>query len=469
MNKLRRDNVEDILPLTPMQKGMLIHYLKQPASNIYFEQMSLEVTGDLHISLFEQAWHKVVALNEMLRTTFRWELIENPVQIILKDASPVIEFVDLAQDGEAPSCEVERLILADRSRRVELTDVPFRIVVCKTNEQRYLVILNNHHILYDGWSTGVLLKEFFGIYNELYHGRTPDLPCKNKYKAFVSSLNRRNVQAEHDYWQTYLQGFRKYRSPAEQNPKPKTEAEKTINNFLVPASTFDLAEIEIFLKKYQITLAVLMYTAWGILLYKYNAEQDIVFGTTVSGRKPDLKQVENMVGLFINTLPLRMNITPEERLLALLDQVMHMLQDREGFEYVSLADLKTYCGSGNDLFHSMVVLENYPVDLAAICGNDALRVNSYSMLIQAEYDLVFNISVLHGIELTLSYNSSRYTGTEIEDMGLHLNRVLQHILSASNENELKVRQIELMEAGEKESMLTVLNSERLNLLVEFDI
>ncbi|WP_339256966.1 condensation domain-containing protein [Paenibacillus sp. FSL P2-0136] len=469
MKKLRRDNVEDIVPLTPMQKGMLIHHLKQPASYIYFEQMCLEVTGDLRIHLFEQAWQKVAAINEMLRTTFRWELIENPVQIILKEAPPVIEYVDLAQDGEAPLHAVEKLLSEDRLRRVELTDVPFRILVCKTQEQRYLVILNNHHILYDGWSTGILLKEFFEIYNELYHGRTPGSPWKNKYKAFVSSLNKRNIQAEHDYWRTYLQGFRKEMKAAEQLPQPKPESEKTIKNVLIPASTFDLEEIRAFLKKHQITLAVLMYTAWGILLHKYYAGQDIVFGTTVSGRKPHVQQVEDMVGLFINTLPLRMNTAPNLKVIDLLKQVMQMLQEREEFEYVSLADLKKYAGSGSNLFDTMVVLENYPVDNAAICGNDALRVTSYSMLIQAEYDLVFNISVLDGIELTLSYNSNRYTQTEIENMGVHLNRVLQHIMSASTENELKLSQIELMEAGEMDSLITALNRDRLQLQVEFDI
>lgn len=364
---------------------------------------------------------------------------------------------------------MEKLLSEDRLRRVELTDVPFRILVCKTQEQRYLVILNNHHILYDGWSTGILLKEFFEIYNELYHGRTPGSPWKNKYKAFVSSLNKRNIQAEHDYWRTYLQGFRKEMKAAEQLPQPKPESEKTIKNVLIPASTFDLEEIRAFLKKHQITLAVLMYTAWGILLHKYYAGQDIVFGTTVSGRKPHVQQVEDMVGLFINTLPLRMNTAPNLKVIDLLKQVMQMLQEREEFEYVSLADLKKYAGSGSNLFDTMVVLENYPVDNAAICGNDALRVTSYSMLIQAEYDLVFNISVLDGIELTLSYNSNRYTQTEIENMGVHLNRVLQHIMSASTENELKLSQIELMEAGEMDSLITALNRDRLQLQVEFDI
>ena len=154
-----KKNIEDILALTPMQEGMLSHYLKDPGTDLYFEQIILALNGPIDTGRFEKAWQAVVENNEMLRATFRWDKMEKPVQIIRKHHHPDLRYYDLTREETGPKF-LEEITTADRREPFNLREVPFRVTLCKTAENMHHMIVANHHILYDGWSTGVILKEF---------------------------------------------------------------------------------------------------------------------------------------------------------------------------------------------------------------------------------------------------------------------------------------------------------------------
>ncbi|MCP4157771.1 MAG: hypothetical protein GY757_59225, partial [bacterium] len=198
-----RKSIEDIIALTPLQSGMLFHYLKESQSALYHELLFLELSGPLDRELFEKAWHHVTGTNEMLRTVFRWEGLETPVQLILKEFKPVPEYYRLpgatvtpGQDSDTKyrlATSVEEIKQKELEKGFLLSDVPFKVTLCKIEEEKYGLFICNHHILYDGWSNGIILKEFFEAYNILSAGNLLPKKIKSRFKEFVKWIQRRDL------------------------------------------------------------------------------------------------------------------------------------------------------------------------------------------------------------------------------------------------------------------------------------
>ena len=339
MNKLKktgRKYIEDIIALTPMQEGMLFHYLKNPESNLYFEQLCLDISGTVDIEIFKKAWNFVIEENEMLRVLFQWEKLKNPVQIFLKEHKIQSEYYDFSDRviREGKKC-LEELKINDRAKKFDLREVPFRVTLCKIQEDKYVMIISNHHILYDGWSNGIILREFFNAYTDFVDLKEPEKPAKTKFKEFVKWIQDQDTEKEEKFWRNYLKGFDTQRDLSIKKRGKGKEPPETKNVQI--SFTKDIkSELERFVKRDKLTLASLLYSVWGILLQKYNNTDDVVFGTTVSGRSAKVQGIEEMVGLFINTLPLRVQSNPGEKIEDLLYKIDNALQQREEHEAASL-------------------------------------------------------------------------------------------------------------------------------------
>ncbi len=188
-----------------------------------------------------------------------------------------------------------------------------------------------------------------------------------------------------------------------------------------------------FCKKQKTTVAALIYTAWGLLLHKYNNTNDIVFGTTVSGRNADIVGIEDMVGLFINTLPLRVNSTENNSIQSLLKMVDNILKEREEYQSTPLVDIKSYSGiaSKEELFDTLVVIENYPLDQVLLSSDNHIRIEEYSMIEMTNYKLTLEIIDFKGLELQLSYNASIFDDNEINRMARHFENIIINIIKNS--------------------------------------
>ena len=259
-------NLDDIHALTPMQEGMLFHYLKDTSSDLYVEQLSLEVSGTLVDDYFDRAWYAVVQANEMLRSVFRWNQVKHPVQIVLKHPHVrIIKYVD--RDYSEP--EVIEITRMDRVNGFDLQEIPFRVTLCKRNNETYKIIISNHHILYDGWSNGIILKEFFSVYNGLVNGENIRLPLKTKFKTFLQFIqwNLDHISLEHEnYWKTYLEGFE---TPTELSfkkvlPVEPRHRQPAVYSFPLQQEIDGL--IREFSREHQVTPAALFYCAWGLLV-----------------------------------------------------------------------------------------------------------------------------------------------------------------------------------------------------------
>jgi amino acid adenylation domain-containing protein len=441
MNKLERRNIEDIFALTPMQEGMLFHYLKERESGVYFEQLSLGLVGDIDIEMFERAWDIVIRGNEMLRTAFRWENVENPIQVVLNEHPLHPVYYDFSgKDTHDPGKSLEEIKTRDRNEKFDLRRVPFRVTLCRTGKEKYELIVSNHHILYDGWSTGIILREFVRAYHDLSEksksGEVIEVkpPVKTKYKEFVKWIQQQENQdryKQEEYWKGYLNDFDSQTGIFIKKHK-ENRGKKEIQGAGSYRVRFDkniTEKLKDFVNKNKITLAAVMYTCWGILLQNYNYCDDVIFGTTVSGRTAKIKDIENIVGLFINTLPLRVNTRPGETIIHLLHRIDDVLQKRETVECTPLVKIKEYSNldTREELFDSLVVIENYPLEGIASRENRHLSVESYSIFERTNYDLTVGITVTNVGDMAIhfSYPGELFAGESIIRLSNHFTGIIK--------------------------------------------
>lgn len=454
--KLTPQNVEDILSLTPVQEGMLFHYLSAVNHELYLEQLSFRISGNLDSGLFRQAWNFVIAGNEMLRTVFRWEKLEKPVQIILKKYdAPIYEWDFSGDDSARQGQLLAELKLKDRHQKIDISTEPYRILLCNIGSGEYEMIITSYHIVFDGWSNAIILKELLAAYKELQQGRELTPVSKSRYKEFLKWSNQQDQQRSIKYWQQYFQGFdTQTRLPYDDNRHKLAQAATYTEDYSADLT----AAIHRFAKDQNITTATLLYSSWGLLLQKYNNLDDVVFGTTVSGRTPDIKDVEQIVGLFINTPPLRIKADPGETVHGFLNRTERMIREREEFEYTSLTEIKPLLAiqSPDNFFDSILVIENYPLDQAiAVDGAESdLRLRLESIFEMTNYDITVVISAFDALHLRIIYDAEIFNPATIQRMAGHFKTIIQNLMRYSTE---RLAAIEILTEPEKEQVFNDFN------------
>jgi hypothetical protein len=387
--KINKKNIEDIFALTPMQEGMLFHFLKDIESDQYFEQLTLDISGDIKIELFEKAWNFVIETNEMLRAVFRWENVENPVQIILKKHNLQPLYYDLS-GKENKGKRFEEIKIEDRAKKFDLREVPFRVTLCKLVEKKYKMVISNHHILYDGWSNGIILKEFFGAYDELCKGNIPLFKTKPKFVEYVKWVTDQDKNKQKDFWKKILKDFNSVQPyPFESKKRKSIMSIESIGNYRFQFPTDIKERLDEFVKRHNTTIAALLYSSWGILLLELHAINDVLFDTTIARRstKTKIQGIGEVVGLFIDTLPLRVQTHTNDKITDLLSQVLGILQEWQEFERSSPPIVQYYYDKywRKTLFDSVVVVENYPLDRILVQQSGLLTINSFEICEMTQY------------------------------------------------------------------------------------
>ena len=382
MGKIIKGDIQDIFALTPMQESMLLQYLMEPEMD-YFEQLRISLKGTVVPEAFTGAWNWVIDANEMLRTFFRWEESAETVQIVLKMHSLQWQFYDLSGlDAFSRAAELEHILRQDRENSFDLHAVPFRVILCKTAAAEYEMIISNHHIIYDGWSNSIILGEFFNAYKAISRGEPmPALPAKTPFKDFVRWYRQQDQQdadRQKNFWQNYLNGIMGIMGIISKSKTSLSrKSQKRFGN--KPIEVYRLVlnpelweKLQAIASDYKVTLACLFYGTWGLVLQRHGCCDDVVFGTAVSGRNIPLKSSEDMVGVFINTVPLRVQHHRGETIQDFLTCLNGQLQQREAFQHTWMGDIKTYIQGKphEDLFDSMVIIENYPLERATPDDNN---------------------------------------------------------------------------------------------------
>ncbi|MBP2000609.1 amino acid adenylation domain-containing protein [Paenibacillus shirakamiensis] len=449
--KIDKANVEHILGLTSTQEGMLFHYVSDPDQSYYVEQLYLDISSAVNHSAFRKAWGTVARINEMLRVVFRWDKLEHPVQIILKEHPLSITERDYSEFPlEEAQILAEQSRLEDRMQGFDLETAPLRIHLFKLRADRYQMSLTWHHILFDGWSNGILIQEFLEAYTA--HASSIEFISqpKTSFKEFLRWKQAQDLEQQQFFWTEQLQGVEGATALPEEghlNAETVGNIDKVIRSF----SLEDTTRMNDFAKQYDITMASFLYSIWGLLLQKYNHTEDVLFGTTVSGREPSIRGIEQMVGLFINTIPLRIQSSTEMQGADYVQSVDRHLKRREPFEHTGLSSILacTDAVAPSELISSIVVLENYPLDLTLL-DRGPLAINHYQMEESTHYGLTLGIQMWREVEVELAYDTKRFTSQMIQRMAGHFQHLAMQIVNDPNR---KLRDITIVTDEESDQIL----------------
>ncbi|WP_380567727.1 amino acid adenylation domain-containing protein [Saccharothrix mutabilis] len=345
------DPIEDVLPLSPLQQGMVFHAVyDETADDVYTVQFVLGLTGDVDPDRLRAAAQALLERHANLRAAFVHEDVDEPVQVVLREVELPWESLELTED------QFTDFLARDRKVKFQLDDPPLlRMTLVKLADGEHRLVLSNHHVLLDGWSLPLLVGDLLA----LYRGTTP--PAPRPFRDYLVWLANRDRDASVKAWQEALGDLEGPTLLAPAAPKSPTRPDKL--RLDLPR---DLSErLYARAREHGLTVNTVVQGLWGLLLARLTNRDDVVFGATVSGRPADLPGVEGMVGLFINTVPVRVRVD------GTLRDVLKSVQDEQGrlieHQHLGLTDVQRAAGHG-DLFDTLVVFESYPVDRDAVAA-----------------------------------------------------------------------------------------------------
>jgi len=428
-------DIEAIYPLSPMQEGILFHTLASVEPGMYFVQKSWPALGQLDPLALREAWRWAIDRHPILRTSFAWKNRERPLQIVHgRVALPWTE-KDWRGISETRRREqMEELLREDRESPFDFARPPLmRFILVRTADDAYEFVWSHHHILLDGWSAFLALNDVFAAYEGFSQGREPESTGTRPFRDYIAWLGRQDPLRAEAFWKNHLRGFAgpmglpigksiKEKSDGREKPEGSADGLKEVR-----LSSGRTKALKAFASRNRVTLSVLLQGAWALLLSHLCKRQDVVFGVVVSGRPADLEGVESMVGLFINTLPLRVMAPPAAPIVEWLKEVQARQLDIRQFEYTPLYDVQRYCNLPGDspLFETIVVFENYPGVGRSRHNSDKRGSLAGRAYVRNNYPIT--IRSLPGAELPaqILYDARRFDEGAIETLLGHLESVWQ--------------------------------------------
>lgn len=453
---LTKQNIKNIYSLTPMQEGMLFHSVMEKESTAYIVQMSFTIEGVLDTSKIEEAINLLIKKYDVFRTIFSYKKSEKPRQIVLKERKLNITFEDISHltDQKARNTYISGYKQKDRGILFNLSkDLLIRASVLKTGADTFILIISVHHILFDGWCLNKITKDLFSFYALLIEGKHKEidhlLMDTFPYSNYISWLEKQDQDMPHTYWKKYLEGF--------ENPSTLPSGQKSevsfshgLHEFILDKGLSDnIREISAGL---HITVNAFLQTCWAILLAKYNNSNDVVFGTVISGRPATLQGVEETVGLFINTIPVRVKPDNNDSFIQISRLLLKGLNESNQHGHYPLSKIQALTEVKNKLLNHIFVLENYPIDKTRSKSGDdkELSIVDIDFVEQTNYD--FNVIVNPGEEykVVFNYNKSVYEEEFINSLQAHYLNILNQVVS---DTDIKFSDISLIDDEEKKKIL----------------
>jgi hypothetical protein len=450
----KMENVADIYPLTPVQQGMLYHTLSDPESEIYVEQIRCDLVGPLDVNKLIAAWDFVINHYPALRTAFLWEKLDEPLQIVRRTVSPSWDLKDWQGNHANTTRNLDLLAEEYWQARFNLASAPLMsFALIQLDDESHHFIWNSHHLILDGWSTHQIFNDAFNVYEIFNDNRQPYLPPTKPFRHYIAWLKKQDIGAAEKYWREMLAGFH--------TPTP-LQVEKNLSTTSIvygeatkKLSTATTSTLEHFSRQNRITLNTVVQGAWALLLSRYSAQNDVVFGNTVSGRPAELPGVEKMVGMCINTLPVRVELAEEQLLIPWLQQIQEQQVTSRRYEYSPLAKVQQWSDipPGRALFDSIVVFENFPASDEN--APRLLEIHDVQRRELSNYPLALLIHPGVRLELKLIYNSERFDQDAVGRLLKHLQTILETIALQSPQT---LAEIPLLDNKEREKLLVKWNN-----------
>ncbi|WP_231744927.1 condensation domain-containing protein, partial [Mycobacterium sp. IS-1590] len=400
----QRYRIADVLPLTPLQQGLLFHADAAQAAgdDVYAVQLVLTVAGPLDQYRLHEAVRTVVRRHPNLAARFN-EQFDQPVQIIPRDAEAGWRYVELATDADE---QAQHVHAAEREAVFDLAESPaFRVALIRTAADRHQIVITSNHILMDGWSLSIVLQEMFVS----YYGQR--LPAAVPYRRFFTWLADRDHDAAQTAWRRVLDGFATPTLVAA--PDRLGIGPRDTRTFWIPQdATGAVSELA---RTHRTTVSTVLQGAWALLLTSLTGQHDVAFGVTVSGRPTEVPGAESMVGLMINTVPMRANTSAETTVADLLEQLQSNYNDTFEHQHMALRDIHRLTGH-RQLFDTVFVYENYPSNTAALSSADDLGIVDVSNRDFYHYPLAVQAVPGRELELRVQFRTDVFDAADIESL-----------------------------------------------------
>ena len=444
--------VEDLYPLGPAQEGIFFEILSAPGSGVYVAQLVFELEGALDERAFAEAWQRVAARHPALRTAIAGSATGRPLQVVHRRVRVPVEQHDWSGAGEDVDARLEAWLREDRARGIDPAQAPpMRVALVRLGARRHLAMWTVLQMALDGWSLPLVLRDVREAYDALAAGREPAAAAAPSPRALAAWLARRDAAASEAYWRRDLAGFA---SPTALRLE-RAGGEPGHAHAVAVLGEADTAAIEAAARRQGLTLNTLVQGAWALLLSRYSGERELLFGAAVSGRPAELPGVEETVGTFVNTVPVRVRVDGNARVAEWLRQVQAQHAERLEHQHTPLVQVQAWSSvpRGIPLFETLVAVENYPA-AHALDGDPGLTVRSRQVREQTQYP--FNLSVVPGtlLQLQADYDRQRAAPTAAD-------RLLGHflnLLSALAESpESTLGSLEMLDADERERVLSEWN------------
>ncbi len=423
-------DVEDSYPLSPIQQGMVFHSIYDRHSGVEIEQMIYTLHEKINVHEFMLAWQRVIDRHPILRTGFRWEGLQEPVQEVNRSASPVWgeqDWRSLAKDEQ--QARLTAYLADDRKRGFDLSDKTLnRFALFRVGECDYQFIWTFHHAIIDGRSFVIVLKEVFAYYEAFSNRRILKLDQPRAYRDYIEWQRGRDASRAENFWRDELKGFR---SPTPlvvtRNDQTSVADEAAYTEQEVKLSPSLTSALKSLAKEHQVTLNNMVQGAWALLLGRYCGETDVVFGATRACRRSSIAGAETIVGPLINTLPMRISIAEDMQLIAWLKQIRAKHIALREYEHDPLMKIQEWSEitNGRSLFDSLLVFENYELDTFLRAQGESWQRREFKLLEQTNYPLALSAWAGPELLLRLAYDKRNFDDDAIKRMLGHVKTLLE--------------------------------------------
>lgn len=414
--ELAGHNVERAYPLSPTQHGMLFHTDLARETGAYVMQLSGEIRSPFRPDAFRQAWQAVLNRHDSLRTVVMPRENDDPIQVVLRELDLDWTALDWRhKPADQAQTDWRTLLAQDRVEGFDAYRGPLmRCTLAQISDGHWCFLWSHHHLLTDGWCLGILLKELLDFYQAELSGAPLNLDTPVPYENYIAWLQTQNIEQAKAYWYEKLNSLTDRtvlgidrQSNGTAHLSTPTEGFQTLTLELSEEQTTRLSRD---MGARGLTLSLAVQAAWATLLARYSGRADVVFGVTTAGRPPALIGVEKIVGLFITTLPVRAEATPSLSVHDLLVQLRDDQLARDAHAHLPLVDIKQTSGlaARDDLFDSLVVFENYPVDQALNAHAESLAIENIHFIEQTNYALTLTVQPGQTTTLQLAWPSTRF-------------------------------------------------------------
>ncbi|WP_298516663.1 non-ribosomal peptide synthetase [uncultured Kordia sp.] len=420
--------IADIYELSPLQEGMYYHWLSSELNELYFEQMSYSVNSlEIPIPYVKAAYNELIARYEVLRTGFRNDIGGTPLQIVHKDVQGDFRYYEAASS----EISIEELKQQDRKEGFDLSASSLmRLQIYKTEKGSYEFLWSHHHILIDGWCMSILINDFYELIRSKVSGKPADLPKVLPYSRYINWLRGIDKQSSLNYWNNILSGYEGItRLPMD---KQAVSEEYQQSHIDLEISQEIYTSLKAVCAEYGFTQNTLIQGVWSYLLSRYTQRNDVVYGSVVSGRPSDLEGVETMVGLFINTIPVRVELNEEDTVTSVLKRIQEGTISSNGHHYLNLSEIQSFTKTGRHLIDHILMFGNYLVEesrvseVASAEESDTveMEVSSFESYERTNYNFYIQVAPDASLSFRFVYNEALYSTEYIQRLSENFNTLL---------------------------------------------